>query len=84
MKAKNKRKKEIGTLLSKRKNGNGFFRITKYGKTIKDFTINDLRVLITKAGYRLPKLKKADYEKEKTIRAYKSWLWKICIDKKLI
>lgn len=68
------------TLLTKRKNGNGFFITTKDGKTIKDFTVKDLWTLLRRAGYRLPSLTKQDYENESS----KNWLWQTCVEKNLL
>ena len=67
----------MDTFLAKRKKGNGFYRITEKGKTIKDFTIGELREKIKKHN---PAFVKGIRFEEK----HKSLLWKICIDNKLV
>ncbi len=67
----------MSTHSAKRKNGFSFFRITDKGKTIKDYDLHALRILINKHNKNLLRGLRL-YDK------HKSLLWKICIDNDLI
>lgn len=66
-------------LTAKRKNGNGFYRITEAGKTIKKY---DYKTLAIKVKYAIKK-KKLKLTGN-PFRWHKSLLWKICIDNDLL